>query len=156
MSRPSRADARGGSRVGSCPAAVSADFTALFFPSLLPMMLRGGLPAAGSGARRDPSPSPPADSGRRGVCTGRVMNWLRDGGGGGRAEKHMDSFSPFCLQSFLPSPNFSLRHAGATPIYVRHRVVLLGCFLPLACNDLVDRTVMRLNYRLNPPKEEAN
>lgn len=59
--------------------------------------------------------------------------------------------SPFCLPQ-----NFSFRHAGVTPIYVSPGVVLVGCFLALACNDFVDRTVMQLNYCLNPQKEEAN
>ena len=68
---------------------------------------------------------------------------------GDRAEKHMT------MQSSLPSPYLSSRHAGATPIYFSHRVVLSWCFLPLVCNDLADRTVMQLNYCLNPRKEEA-
>lgn len=78
--------------------------------------------------------------------TRRVMDLLCCGGD--RAEKHRD------IWSFLPSPN--LRLAEATPVYISHRVVFLGCFSTLACNKLVDSSVMQLNYCLNPPKEEAN
>lgn len=66
---------------------------------------------------RTPAPRPPPTAEER--CALREGDERATLQGAG-VEKRMG------VQSSLPSPNF--RHAGATPIYISHRVVLLGCF----------------------------
>lgn len=120
------------------PAAVSADFTALF-SSLLQMMRPDRLfsqklpcrstdtAAAWSRERTLAGPQPLAPRRQRG--------WWSSCTTGKEGRGRHGYCSPFCLLQ-----NFSFRHAGVTPIYVSPGVVLIGCFLALSCNNFVDRT----------------